>query len=72
MLWTYVVKCKDCGREINRAEHVPEEKKTQVAISASLMCFCPERSHNTGSDFNLHFDGEWIAEGETVTDGAAE
>lgn len=64
MLWTYIIRCKDCHRELNRAEHVPDERKTQVAISAVFAGRCEIDAHNTASDYNLHHYGEWVLEGD--------
>jgi len=61
-LWTYIVRCKACGAECNRAEHVPEGKRTQVALSAPFMARCPDPDHNTFSDMNLAYIGEWVPE----------
>ena len=72
LTWTYIVRCLDCGRELNRAEHVPTEKKAIIPVVATFCCFCPIESHNTALDFNLHWDGEWINERESAggDDGA--
>lgn len=70
-LYTYVCTCKDCGTELNRAEHVPEAEQTHVAIAAPLMVGrCPNGCRSTWSDCNLRFDSEWIPEA-TDEGGAA-
>ena len=61
-LWTAIARCRVCGKEINRAEHVPESEKTRVGVAAPMMALCDVRHHNTGSDFNLAFDLEWMPE----------
>jgi hypothetical protein len=60
--WTYIVRCKTCGAECNRAEHVPEYHRARVASGAPLMAFCPVREHNSLSDLNFHYDAEWVPE----------
>lgn len=64
-LFTCIATCQVCGRELNRAQHVPERDKTQVVISAPLMCICPEKSHNTLSDCNIGVKLEWQEESAT-------
>lgn len=61
-LWTAIATCEECGRELNRAEHVPEPEKGRVALSAPLVCICPEKHHNTLSDLNLRVRLEWVEE----------
>lgn len=63
--WTAICKCRTCGKEINRAMGVPTSEKTRVSISATMMAICDVRSHNTGSDYNLNFDMEWVTEHST-------
>jgi hypothetical protein len=63
-LWTGIARCGTCKKEINRAQHVPESDKTKVNVSAPLAAICDVRSHNTGSDYNLNFEIEWIKENE--------
>lgn len=60
--WTYIVRCTTCGRECNRAEHVPERDRTRVVMSAPFMARCSEASHNTFSDLNWRYDAEWVPE----------
>ena len=63
MLWTAILKCRDCGTELNRAEHVPEEKKAQVDISAALMAGkCPKGCRATFSDCNINTTIDWKEE----------
>lgn len=61
-LWTCIARCSICERELNRAEHVPESKKSKVAMSAPLAAICPVREHNTFSDLNLRTELEWVRE----------
>ena len=61
-LWTYIVRCKTCGAECNRAEHVPERARNRVEMSAPMIAFCPVRGHNSLSDLNYHYDAEWVPE----------
>ena len=65
-LWTYIVRCRVCGRECNRAEHVPERHRTRVAMSAPFMARCKEPGHDTFSDLNLAYDAEWVPESEAL------
>lgn len=60
--WTCIAKCGKCGKELNRAEHVPAENKTQIMIGAPLIALCDEETHNTFSDLNLAVKLEWIEE----------
>lgn len=57
-LYNAVAKCGECGKVLNTAENVPENKRGLVGMSA---CFftCPERHHNTFSDLNLRVEVEW-------------
>ena len=72
-LWTGIVRCKTCGTEINRAEHVPDEDKSRVGISAPIAAgLCPTKSHNTFSDCNLNYDIEWVEELPAAHDGGTE
>jgi hypothetical protein len=62
-LFTATVRCKDCGTILNTAQHVPEHCKTQILISAPLMCLCEEPSHNRPyQDCNLNWDILWSPE----------
>lgn len=63
--FTYVVKCRDCDTELNRAIGVPEHAKGQVTISAPLVAGkCPEGCRSTWSDCNLNWKGEWFPDGD--------
>lgn len=68
-LWTCIATCQVCGREVNRAEHVPESEKSLVAVSAPLMGICPVRGHNTLSDCNIGVNLQWLPESETAAAG---
>ena len=61
-LWTCVATCKICGKELNRAEHVPEDDKAKVIMSAPLVCICDIPDHNTSSDCNIGVVLEWEQE----------
>ena len=61
-LYTCIATCGKCGRELNRAEHVPERARTQVIISAPLVCICPVPAHNVYSDCNVGVELKWVEE----------
>lgn len=61
-LWTCIARCQVCGKELNRAVHVPEYDKTRVAISAPLVAICDEPGHSTLSDCNIGVNLEWVQE----------
>jgi len=61
-LWTLIARCQVCGKELNRATHVPERERGRVIIAAPLMAICDVRSHNTLSDCNIGVDLEWVSE----------
>jgi hypothetical protein len=61
-LWTCIARCRRCGAELNRAEHVPPRDRPRVALGAPFVALCEIREHNTFSDLNWAFDLEWIAE----------
>ncbi len=63
-LWTCIATCGDCGKEIGRAEHVPESNRFMVGLSAPLNCLCDNPKHNTFSDCNLRAKLEWIEEAD--------
>ena len=60
--WTYITRCCACGVELNRAERVPEEARTRVELSAPLVSLCDVRAHNSLSDVNWRYIGEWRPE----------
>jgi hypothetical protein len=63
MLWTAILKCHDCGGELNRAQHVPENQKGLVAVSSALVAGrCPKGCRSTFSDCNINTDLEWEEE----------
>jgi hypothetical protein len=61
-LWTCIARCSTCDKELNRAEHVPENKKSQVSLTAPVMAVCDIKEHNTFSDLNLRVKLEWVEE----------
>ncbi len=38
--WTCIVRCGHCGRELNRAEHVPACRKISVSMTAAFNVRC--------------------------------
>jgi hypothetical protein len=61
-LWTCIARCQVCGKELNRAEHVPDGERGMVGLGAPLVAICEVREHNTYSDCNLGVQLEWIEE----------
>lgn len=61
-LWTCVATCQVCGVELNRAEHVPERRKTEVEMAAPLVAICKVPGHSTFSDCNFAPVLTWIEE----------
>ena len=61
-LWTCIARCQVCKKELNRAERVPDDARTQVIIAAPLVALCDEQSHNMLSDCNIGVDLEWVEE----------
>jgi hypothetical protein len=61
-VWTCIARCRVCGKEVNRAEHVPEHMRTHVALTGPLLSFCDEEHHNTLSDCNIGIELEWVTE----------
>lgn len=61
--WTCIATCQHCGRELNRATGVPDERRTIVAFGAPLVALCPNPTHNTFSDCNLGVRTQWYEEG---------
>lgn len=71
-LWTGILRCGTCKAEINRAEHVPEEKKGRVAMASVFAGSCPNvRNHATFPDCNLNTSLEWSEEVEGAAAPAA-
>lgn len=63
--FTYVVTCRDCGGELNRATEVPEEEKGRVTIAAALMAGrCKQGCQSTFSDCNINWKGTWYPDAE--------
>jgi hypothetical protein len=67
-LWTLIARCQVCGKELNRATHVPECERSRVVIAAPLMALCDVRSHNTLSDCNIGVNLEWVSESPNAPD----
>ena len=63
-LWTGVARCRECGDELNRAEHVPTDKKWKVSMSAPFNAICKKAGHSTLSDLNYAFELEWTLEAD--------
>lgn len=61
-LWTCVATCTTCGHELNKAEHVPESKKSWLSVSAPLQARGCPNGHDTLSDLNYNFDLKWTKE----------
>lgn len=62
VLWTCIARCRTCGAELNRAEHVPANKKALVGMGAAFGSFCKYAAHNTERDINFNIKTEWIEE----------
>jgi len=64
-MWTAILRCGDCGAELNRAEHVPEDKKSKVGIASAFAAGdCPNGCRSTFSDLNINTRLEWIMEAD--------
>jgi hypothetical protein len=61
-LWTTIARCGVCGKELNRAEHVPESERTMVTLAAPFVALCDVPAHNTFSDLNWKVRLEWVDE----------
>jgi len=60
-LWTAILKCRDCGHELNRAENVPTDQKGFVSVTSALAApRCPKGCRSTLSDLNLNTTIEWM------------
>ena len=68
MMWTAILRCGSCGAELNRAEHVPEDKKNKVGITSAFAAGdCPNGCRPTFlscSDLNINTNLEWIEEAD--------
>jgi len=63
MLWIGILRCRDCGTELNRAVHVPEKEKTRVNLTSAFASgSCPNGCRYTFSDLNLNTVLEWVEE----------
>lgn len=62
VLWTCIAYCQKCGKELNRAEHVPEKEKFKVEMSAPFNAICKEYGHSTYSDVNFAPKLAWVKE----------
>ncbi len=61
--WTAILSCRDCGTELNRAEHVPERDKAWVALTSAFAGGnCPKGCRSTFSDLNINTDLKWFKE----------
>jgi hypothetical protein len=61
-LWTCVATCQVCGKELNRAVHVPEDRKGTVELAAPLVAICDVKGHSTFSDVNFAPVLTWTVE----------
>ena len=62
-LWMAILKCADCGCELNRAEHVPESAKAKVTMTSALAAkSCPNGCRATFSDCNINTKLDWSQE----------
>ena len=68
-LWTCIASCQVCGKELNRAIHVPDDKKFRVSITAAFNCICDEPGHSTFSDCNFAPKLEWQLEPNAALTG---
>jgi hypothetical protein len=68
-LWKATLRCRECGTVLNTAEHVPEDRKVRVAMTAPFNCGrCPKGCRPTFSDLNLKTTLDWEEEPPEVTD----
>lgn len=61
-LWRCVARCQVCKKVLNTADHVPENEKTRIELTAPLMAVCDVRGHSTFSDCNFAPILEWEIE----------
>ncbi len=62
-LWKAILKCADCGHVLNTAEHVPEDEKARVGLTAGFNAgSCPNGCRATFSDLNINTNLEWAKE----------
>jgi len=58
-----VVKCADCGAELNRSRPLTKDNYTQAVILGPIMTpACPNGCRSTFSDCNLNTRDAWIRE----------
>ena len=63
--FTYVILCRGCGGELNRAVGVPEHEKGRVVVTAPLMAGrCINGCPSTWSDCNLKWSGTWYPDAD--------
>lgn len=62
--WTCVATCQHCGKELNRAERVPESAKQRVAMSSPLVALCDDPTHNSTPDVNYGVVLTWTKDEE--------
>ena len=67
-LYTCIAFCRTCGKELNRAEHVPENMRTRVAMSAPMVAICDMPAHNSLPDLNLRVVLTWMDEATGLFD----
>ena len=60
--WTCIARCQECGKELNRAIHVPTHKKFKVEMTAAFNAICDVPGHSTFSDCNFAPKLEWQLE----------
>ena len=55
-----ILRCRDCGAELNRTKPVTEEHKSRIALfSAFAASNCPNGCRSTWSDLNINTDLSW-------------
>jgi len=56
-----VLKCRDCGRELNRTEPLTEEQASHARITSAFAAgACPNGCRSTFSDLNINTEIEEI------------
>ena len=62
---TYVLLCRGCGGELNRAVGVPESEQGRVVVAAPIMAGrCKNGCPSTWSDCNLKWTGTWYPDAD--------